>query len=130
MSGIPKQTLAPVGSTGNNSHAPVNVHQALEKLCVEFVVESIGATPTVTLKLQGTQNDVANPASSDWEDIAIVFASNDAVVTTRAVTAVGRYLSFVSLAKLRFFKKVRLVTSANTNVTYSANLHSQFTTLG
>jgi len=123
MSGIYKMELAPVGSTGNNNHNLVQPNPTHKGgVCLEFVVEAIGGGPTVTYKLQGTMADAAAPASTDWEDIFLVPASTDTAAATRAVTAVGRTYSFISLSHIKFFKKVRLVTSANTNVTYSASL--------
>jgi hypothetical protein len=73
-------------------------------------------TPTVTYKLQGSAVD--SPASTDWVDVAMIDSNADTAVTTKVVTAVGRYYVFLSQQQSRFFTRLRLVTSANTNVTH------------
>ena len=123
MSGVYPLELAPVGSTGNHSHTAVGVGPVPNRLTLEFAVEAIGATPTVTYALQGTMQD--SPASTDWEGIMLIPASSETAAATRVVTAVGRTYSHVSQAHSRYFKKYRLVTTANTNVTYSAKLYPQ-----
>ena len=42
---------------------------------------------------------------------------------SKTVTATGAYVSFLGQAHVRYAKRVRLSSSANTNVTYRANLH-------
>lgn len=123
MSGITTQTLAATGQTGNNSHAVVRVSPMIARLCVEFVVEVAGATPTVTFKLQGAFPD--NPSATDWTDLILLPAGSETAAVSPTVTAVGRYLNYLAQAHTRFVSTVRLVTSANTNVTYSANLKQQ-----
>jgi hypothetical protein len=115
-----KQVLAAAASTGNNSHAAVGHSPAADQMAIEFVVEVAGGTPTVSYKLQGTFVD--SPASTDWFDLIALPSDNDTAAVTRVVTAVGRYCSYVAQSHVRFAKYVRLVTSSNTNITYSANL--------
>lgn len=126
MSGfVGPQPIAAAGSTGNNSHTGVQAHPGANLVCVEFVVEAVGATPTVTFALQGTFAD--SPAATDWFPLATVPSDSDTAAATRAVTAVGRYANYLSLGNVaRFCKKLRLVTTANTNVTYSANLWQRY----
>jgi hypothetical protein len=115
-------TLAAAGSTGNNSHAAVPVGDATDKLTFRFVVEAVGATPTVTYKVQSAVvRDEAAPATTDWEDLAVVTPTADALITTKVVTAVGSYVTFPLPHRVNV-THVRLVTSANTNVTYRAEL--------
>jgi hypothetical protein len=115
-----KTALTAAGQTGNNTHAGVLAPRAGDgRIAFEFVVEAVGATPTVTFKYQGSMD------GSNWFDIFYVTdASDTPSAATRVVTAVGRSLQWLSLAGLvRFFAYYRLVTTSNTNVTYSANIH-------
>lgn len=117
--------LAAVGSTGNNTHTSVSTPADADSLSLEFEITAVGATPTVTYKYQGSQDDGTTPdASSDWFDLPVVVdpvAGAEAVPTTalQVQTAVGVYEAFVQLAQ-HPITKVRLVTSANTNVTYES----------
>lgn len=113
--------VAPTGSTGNNTHASVQIQAEAESESFEFVVEAVGATPTVTWKLQGSvdQPDVSD-ANSAWFDILYVTDATDTpAVATIASTTVGKKVVFADeLNDIREYRKVRLVTTANTNVTY------------
>ena len=110
-------SLAPAGSTGNNNHTGVAVNEDQDAMALEFVVSAVGATPTVTAKIQGSFDN------TNWHDIAVVPPDSDTLGTTFTVTAVGKTIRFAKDDLGRFWKFVRLVTSANTNVTYNANLH-------
>jgi hypothetical protein len=114
--------LAPVGSTGNNTHASLAVQEDAEVIGLEFKIEAVGATPTVTYKYQGSEDgpDVAD-GSSDWYDLLALPSDSATEAVSQTKTAVGVYQSFLETAK-RDVRKVRLVTSANTNVTYSSQL--------
>lgn len=113
-------TLAATGQTGNNTHTGIDIGPyASGRVCVNFIVEAIGATPTVTFKLQGAMNDT----TLAYADIATVDSNADTIVTTKTVTAVGQFPVFVNSGPVdRFYRFYRLVTSANTNVTYRAEL--------
>lgn len=117
-------TLAPTGSTGNNSHAQVGDNVGPRGLGVEFVVEVAGATPTVTYKLQGTMDTSASPPAASWFDLLTVPAGSDTAAVGATVTAVGSTVLYLDAVGLRFANQFRLVTSANTNITYHANLWS------
>ena len=86
-------------------------------VAVQFVVEAVGATPTVTLKVQGSLD------GSNWSDMAFLPADSDTIATTKTVTAVGATIVYLAQAHTRFLKQIRLVTSANTNVTYRGELY-------
>ena len=119
--------MAPVGSTGNNTHASVNVHPSPDKLAAVLVVEAVGATPTITVKVQGTM-DSATDGSANWFDLAVQEPGSDtATATPSAKTAVGSYPLYLSNAHLKFVRRVRIVTSANTNVTYRGELYQHIT---
>jgi hypothetical protein len=111
--------LAPKASTGSNTHAGFRADLSSDNLIVQFVVEAIGATPTVTWKIQGSM-DSPDGVTGNWYDCGYF---TDAVVTdavaARTATAVGAQVEFLN----RPFKWFRLVTSANTNVTYHGELY-------
>lgn len=111
--------LAPAGSTGNNTHAAVQANQGARSVAIEFIIESVGATPTITYKLQGTFDGV------NWFDLITVPANSDTAAVSPTQTAVGDYVGYVDLVGGRFASQWRLVTSANTNVTYHANLYTE-----
>ena len=124
------QILAPVGSTGNNNHTAITGVESARTLAIEFQVEAAGATPTVSFQVQGAVNrDAANldgqPASDVWDNLALIVSDSTTAASSAAVTktATGTFIYFVSGMDLRRWRKIRLVTSANTNITYSARLH-------
>jgi len=110
--------LAPSGSTGNNTHDGVFVGGSYDAVAFLFEVEAVGATPTVSWKIQGSLD------GSNWHDLGYITDASDTVATaTRAATAVGAQVSFLSNPVARKYNHFRLVTSANTNVTYSSEMH-------
>jgi hypothetical protein len=118
--------LAPTGSTGNNTHAGVGLQDSADKLAVEIVGEVIGATPTLTVAVQGTMaKDNVSDAAALWFPLMLLPSDSDVGATTRVVTALGSAVSYLSQAHTRFVKRVRVVTTANTNYTYSVNLYQQ-----
>lgn len=119
-----KNLLAPVGSTGNQTHPSVWLGQAYEAVVMQFVVEAVGATPTVTWKVQASVDgqDISD-GSSAWFDVAYITDASDTVaVTARTRTTVGKDVQFLSNPVARRYQKYRLVTSANTNVTYHGEI--------
>lgn len=115
--------LAPTGSTGNATHDPLHIGSDYMALGMLFIVEAVGATPTVTWKVQGSiSGDGAQAA--EWFDIAYITDATDTLaVTTRTATAVGHQINFLANPSARKYKFIRLVTSANTNVTYRAEAY-------
>jgi len=85
-----------------------------------------GATPTVTWKVQGSVDDASvSDGNSAWFDVAyITDATDTAAVTARVRTTVGSDLQFLSNPVARRYRKYRLVTTANTNITYDADLYT------
>ena len=118
MASFRKITLAATGQTGNNTHTAVEVGDENSQSAFEFVVESVGATPTVTWKVQGSMD------GSNFYDLAYLTDATDTVaVATRTATAVGRQIAFLSRPTDRFYRYFRVVTTLNTNVTYSAVMY-------
>lgn len=111
--------LAPAGSTGNNTHAAKGASPGdSSKHAFQFVIEAVGGTPTVTFKVQGSFD------GTNWFDVAYVTDASDTLaVTALTKTGVGAYLVFVANPAARFYSQFRLVTSANTNVTYRCELY-------
>jgi hypothetical protein len=96
-----------------------------DKLAVWFVVEAVGTTPTITWKAQFSpdMNDVSD-ANSAWFDLPYVSATSDALSQTAITqTAVGAVPIWLDNPQVRFVRKVRLLVSANTNVTFRCELH-------
>lgn len=120
---ILSQLAAPVGSTGNNTHQSVGLTGEADAVCVDLRVTAVGATPTVTYVVQGSLDDATvADASSKWVSLLVYPAASDTgTATPAAATAVNSFLHY--FGKTRFVKKIRLVTSANTNVTYEASIH-------
>jgi len=113
-----RHLLAAAGSTGNNTHAAVKIGADYMALAFQFVVEAVGATPTVTWKFQGS------PDGTNWYDIAYITDATDTVaVATIVSTATGGKIVFLANATSRKYKYFRCVTSANTNVTYRAEIY-------
>ena len=114
------QTLAPTGTTGNNTHTAVPASNG-SRFGVQFVVEAAGATPTVTWKVQGSFD------GKNWYDLEYVTdASDTGAAATRTATAVGAQAEWLDLAGgSRFYSQFRLVTTANTNITYRGELYVQ-----
>jgi hypothetical protein len=111
------QYLAPAGSVGNQTTAAQRIEPDAEQIAVLFVVEAIGATPTVTWKVQVSVDGV------NWEDAPYVDNASDTVAVAAITTAVvGAKTIYLHEGLDRHFRFARLVVSANTNVTYRAEL--------
>src|SRR5690242_12136489 len=125
------QDLAPKGSTGTGTFVANGLADA-NVVAVEFEVEAVGSTPTVTFQVEGALHRAAGKADTDvadasdqWDKVALVTADSTVAATSAAVTktGTGKYIYFVAGLDLRAFRKIRLNVSANTNVTFSARLH-------
>jgi hypothetical protein len=121
--------MAVTGTTGNNTSAGVGLSPAANRAAFLFVVEAVGGGPTVTYKFQGTL-DVATvtDANANWADLLVLpIGSDTATAAPTALTATGVTIHYLAQAHTRFVRRVRVVTSANTNVTYRCELHQQYT---
>jgi hypothetical protein len=81
--------LAPVGTTGNNTHTGVGVSPA-DSHCAVLTVEAAGATPTVTLSLQGSLD------GNTWNTLGTInsnTANTSAPASTQVLTGwLGAYI--------------------------------------
>lgn len=110
--------LAPTGSTTNLTHVAKLADADYEGVVFQFVVEAVGATPTVTYKFQGSPDNV------NWYDTAYITDAVDTLaVATRVVTAVAGYIQFLANPAARQYRYYRCVTSAILNVTYRAEMY-------
>lgn len=83
-------------------------------VALQFEVEAVGATPTLTFQIEGTLD------GTNWFSVARYSESSDTVdAAAVTVTATGRTIKFVDLRK-RPLLKLRVNVSANTNVTFNA----------
>ncbi len=108
--------MAPAASAGNVTGAAVGLDADSDRAAVAFIVEAIGATPTVTWKAQVSLDGLT------WFDARYVTDASEAVASAAiTVAVVGTQVIFISLVD-RGWRNVRIVTSANTNVTFRAEL--------
>lgn len=119
-----KLYAADSGSTGNNTHTSKEIPPEWENSAGVFVVEAVGATPTVTYKWQYSLDEYSvTDANATWFDLDYVLPGTADTVAnaTRARTAVGADIvyPFIGVGG-RFVRRFRLVTTLNTNVTYRA----------
>lgn len=117
------QYLAATATTGNNTGAWIALpsNDDVEAVACQFVVEAVGATPTVTWKIQGSLD------GTNAYDLAYVTDSTDTSATaTRTATAVGAQVNFLNKGpgESRAYKYYRVVTTSNTNVTYRCELYA------
>jgi len=99
--------------TGNQSHGATRT-DANETVGFEFEVTAVGATPTVTWTVSGSMD-----GTNFYPVNYVTDATDTAAVTGLVSTAVGKKIIFLSNPVARRYKFYRVVTSANTNVTYS-----------
>lgn len=109
--------LAPAGSTGTVTSAAFGLEVDGDIYVVEFIVEAVGATPTITWKIQVSED------GANWDDAPYVDDVTDTVaVAAITTTTVGAKNIFLHKGTDRFWRFCRLVVSANTNVTYRCEL--------
>lgn len=104
------------GSTGNGTGVLNNADGLGGRVAVEFQVEAVGATPTITWQVEGSL-DGTNWGPVDLLQMDATVAGSNAAITT---TTVGKVQRFIDGGTLRFYSNLRVRTTLNTNVTYSA----------
>jgi len=106
----------PAGATGNVTSPAVTLDGDPDVIALNFVIEAIGSTPTVTFVWQGSID------GTTWFPLLYVTDSADTAATTAITkTAVGATPIWPSNNQRRY-RFYRCVTSANTNVTYHSDL--------
>lgn len=108
--------LAPSGSVGTGRKSASLGGAATTRVGIEFEVEAVGATPTVTFTVQGSYDGV------NWSDMQYVRLDSSVAASKAGVvrTAVGKEHLFVDGLDKRFVRFVAVNVTANTNVTFSA----------
>jgi hypothetical protein len=120
--------MAVTGTTGNNTSASVGLSPAANKSAFVFIVEAAGGGPTVTYKFQGTLDPTTvTDANANWADLLVLpIGSDTATAAPTALTATGVTIHYLAQAHSRFIRRARVVTSANTNITYRCELHQMY----
>src|SRR3954447_25694284 len=99
--------LAPRATTGNNTHTSVSVSPVTDRIVAALVIEAVGATPTVTVKIQGTldASDIVD-GSANWFDLPFITDTNDTVAASLTKTATGSYPMWISRYNDRFIRRI------------------------
>jgi hypothetical protein len=115
--------IAPKGSTGNGTFVIRNLWD-VKRAEVEFEVEAVGATPTVTFAIEGLVPGGTPATAADWVVLAVIQADSTVAASNAAitVTALGKTRRWIDGLDKRMFDAFRVNVTANTNVTYSARL--------
>jgi hypothetical protein len=95
------------------------------KLAVVFVAEVVGTT--VTWKTQGAiDHDQVSDANANWVDLPYITPASDTLSQSTIVrTTLGADVIWLARPEVRFFRRLRLVTTSNTGITYRAELVEQ-----
>jgi hypothetical protein len=125
MAAVTKYMLAPAGSVGNVTSASITpADHENAQVAVQFVVEAAGTT--ITWKVQGSMDaPTLGDAAANWYDwVYFTDASDTLSVATIASTIVGAKIIFLDQANTcRGYRSTRLVPTANTGITYRAELY-------
>ena len=112
-------TLHATGTTGTGSGTSVG-NLAAADVAVGFVVEAVGATPTITFRLQGSVD------GTNWSDVKATDAEGTSAVShTKTSTGVVIVHPQENASPMRWFPFYRVNVTANTNVTYRASLYAK-----
>lgn len=111
--------LAPKLSTGVARFSAGGLSSA-RRAYVRLEVTAIGATPTMTYTIQGSNDD-----GLTWSDIQYVTKDSSVAASKAAVvvTTVSVAEFFIDGLDKRFFDKYAVNVSANTNVTFKADIY-------
>jgi hypothetical protein len=104
------------GTTGTGTGVLNHADALGGRVGIEFQVEAIGATPTLTFAVEGSLDGI-NWVTLDTVSPDATVAASNAPITVTTVSKTWRYLDGLGL---RFFSALRINVTANTNVTYSA----------
>ena len=107
--------LAPKRSVGTGRFAGGSF-AASKIVYVRFEVEAVGATPTMTFTVQGSNDNII------WTDLMLLRADASTVsskaATTLTVITVAEF--FIDGLLNRYFDQISINVTANTNVTFNA----------
>lgn len=110
-------------ATGTGRSFMNNLEDAT-RMAVEFSVDAIGATPTITYTVQGCPMGRDSSVAGNWVDIAWV--TEDATVATSkagtTATTVSKKTHYIDGLDKRSFGAIGVNVSANTNVTYTVKV--------
>jgi hypothetical protein len=111
--------LAPKLSTAVQRYSAGGLSSA-RRAYVRLEVTAIGATPSMTYTIQGSNDDGATWADLEYvtPDSAVAVSKAAVVVTT---VSVAQY--FIDGLDKRFFDKYAINVSANLNVTFKADIY-------
>jgi hypothetical protein len=117
--------LAPTKSAGTGRKYAMGFAR-VPLIAVEFVIEAVGSTPTVTFTIQGLQAGGEPGTATDWSDTGYVTPDSTVAASKAAIvkTAIGRYVYYVDGLDKRFYDGIAVNISANTNVTYRVNAYA------
>lgn len=108
-------------ATGNNTHSGVFLAAEYDTVAFQLVIDAVGATPTITWKIQGSLNN------DDWYDLAYITDMDDTAATaarTHGSPSAGQaFIQWLSNPVARRYGYFRAVISANTNVTYTVEAY-------
>jgi len=112
-------TLANKGSTGTGTtYTPLTGGlERCNRVGLEFEVEAVGATPTITFTIEALMADLTT-----WGPLAFVTSDSSVAASNAAIgplTATGKTFRYVAGLDYRFIRGLRVNVSANTNVTFS-----------
>ena len=87
-SAFARSLVAPIGSTGNNTHTSVRLHPAHEKVLLVLIVENGGASPAISWKVQGALDvDGVADGSASWFDLLLLPPNSDTVAAIPLVVS-------------------------------------------
>lgn len=117
-------TLTPVGTTGTGLKTARNFEDAT-RMAIEFDVEAVGATPSVTYQIKGCPPGKDATVAGNYVKIAYVTEDSTIAVSTAdlVLTAAGEKVVYLDGLASRFFSALAVDVTANTNITYSARVH-------
>lgn len=102
--------------TGNGASTNVADRGTDRTAAILKIVSTIGATPTVTVNIEGSAN------GSDWINVAYATTAAPETPVVAALTITTAVTSFYILRPGHPWRFLRLNLSANTNVTLTAEL--------
>lgn len=116
------------GSTGGASTRQyVRNMQEAKRVVMELEVSAVGATPSISVNVQGLVPGGDPATAAHWVNLATLTPDATVATSTAAITAstVGHTFRFVDGLTSRFFDAIGVIVNSNTNVTYGIWLHRQ-----